>query len=52
MAGRDREAAYYAGVVREVYPEFRLENLSRIIPDRHAEDTRHLIDGLRRAGLS
>jgi TolB-like protein/Tfp pilus assembly protein PilF len=52
MAGREREAAYYAGVVREVYPEFRTEYLSRIIPDRHAEDTRHLIDGLLRAGLS
>ena len=52
MAGREPEAAYYAGVVREVYPEFRTEYLSRIIPDRHAEDTRHLIDGLLRAGLS
>jgi DNA-binding SARP family transcriptional activator len=52
MAGRKREAAYYAGVVREVYPEFRTEYLSRIIPDRHPEDTRHLVDGLLRAGLS
>jgi len=51
MAVHDREAAYYACVVREIYPEFRLEYLSRIIPDRHAEDTEHLIDGLKRAGL-
>ena len=46
MAGREREAAYYAGVVREVYPEFRTKHMSRIIPDWHPEDTRHLIDGL------
>jgi DNA-binding SARP family transcriptional activator/tetratricopeptide (TPR) repeat protein len=51
MAGQERDASYYASVVREIYPEFRLEYLSRIIPDRDERDTRHLIAGLKRAGL-
>ena len=51
MAGDVGVARQYAAVVRETYPDFRLEQLARIVPDKFFRDTQHSIDGLRIAGL-
>jgi len=51
MAGHPEEARRYAAIFRENYPDFRLANLSRVVPDRLTQDTQHLFEGLRRAGL-
>jgi tetratricopeptide (TPR) repeat protein len=51
LAGNAAEAYHYASIVRENYPEFRLEQLSRIIPDKYARDTQHLLEGLKLAGV-
>lgn len=50
-AGDWDTAARYAAAVRETFPDFRTDQLWSIVPNRKAEDTRNLIDGLRAAGL-
>jgi DNA-binding SARP family transcriptional activator/TolB-like protein len=39
-------------LVRASLPDFRADRLWIIVPNRHEEDTRHLIEGLRKAGLT
>ena len=51
MAGNKDRATHFANIVIESYPEFRLIDVVRLVPDRNANDTRHLLDGLYRAGL-
>jgi DNA-binding SARP family transcriptional activator/tetratricopeptide (TPR) repeat protein len=51
LASNRKDAAHYAAVIREAYPEFRLEQLPRIVPDRVPRDTERLIDALRSAGV-
>jgi DNA-binding SARP family transcriptional activator/tetratricopeptide (TPR) repeat protein len=51
MAGNNEEARRYAAVVLETYPGFDLDDLFRIVPDKHPSDTQHLIEGLRLAGV-
>lgn len=51
MAGNKGQAAHFANIVVENYPDFRLIDVARLVPDKNANDTRHLLDGLFRAGL-
>lgn len=51
MAGHSGDARRFAAVVRENYPDFRLANLARVVPDKFTQDTQHLYEGLRLAGL-
>ena len=52
MAGNVEEAGRYARIVREHYPRFGTQEVARFVPNRNSADTAHLIEGLRRAGLS
>jgi len=51
MAGHQDAAKYFARIVVETYPDFRLSDLVRLVPDKNVQDTRHLLEGLYRAGL-
>ena len=51
MSGDLETASHYVAVMREAYPDFRLEQLPHIVPDKFPRDTNHLMDGLRIAGL-
>ena len=51
MAGNEEMARHYAMVVRENYPDFRLAQLIKLVPDKNTQDTKHLLEGLFRAGL-
>ncbi len=51
MVGNDDMARHYAKVVRENYPDFRLHQLIKLVPDKNAQDTKHMLEGLFRAGL-
>jgi TolB-like protein len=51
MSGDTAEAARYAQMLKANYPEFSLADLKDIVPDKNAQDTRHLIEGLRLAGV-
>jgi TolB-like protein/Flp pilus assembly protein TadD len=44
-------ARHYSRVVKSVYPDFQADRVRSIVPNRNPEDTEHLIDGLKRAGL-
>lgn len=44
-------ARHYSRVVRSVYPDFQTDRVRAIVPNRNPEDTEHLIEGLKRAGL-
>jgi DNA-binding SARP family transcriptional activator/Flp pilus assembly protein TadD len=50
--GDDSAAQRYSRVVRAVYPGFCVHHVESIVPNRNAEDTRHLVEGLQRAGLT
>lgn len=52
MSGDLRTARQYGVTVRENYPSFELNRLSELVPDKNANDTKHLVEGLRLAGLS
>lgn len=52
MSGDLSTARQYGAAVRENYPSFELNRLSELVPDKNANDTRHLVEGLRMAGLS
>lgn len=52
MSGDLKTAQRYGAMVRENYPSFELNRLSELVPDKNANDTKHLIEGLRMAGLS
>ncbi len=52
MSGDVSTARKYSATVRENYPSFELNRLSELVPDKNANDTRHLVEGLRMAGLS
>ena len=51
MSGDSDEAARYAQILTVNYPEFRLGDLTSIVPDKNAHDTRHLMEGLKLAGV-
>jgi tetratricopeptide (TPR) repeat protein len=51
MAGRRSDAHHYAAIVRDTYPDFRLQHLFDLVPDKDLSDTQHLIEGLQRARL-
>lgn len=52
MSGDLGTAQRYGATVRENYPSFELNRLSELVPDKNANDTKHLVEGLRMAGLS
>ena len=52
MSGDLGTAKRYGATVRENYPSFELNRLSELVPDKNANDTKHLVEGLRMAGLS
>jgi DNA-binding SARP family transcriptional activator/TolB-like protein len=52
MAGQLEDARLYADVMRETYPDFQLDDLFRIVPDKYKRDTQHVINGLKMAGLT
>ncbi len=52
MSGDLSTAKRYGATVRENYPSFELNRLSELVPDKNANDTKHLVEGLRMAGLS
>ena len=49
--GQKEEAARQAQAVLEAYPNFKLDHWRKIVPDKYEEDTEHLVQGLRMAGL-
>ncbi len=51
MAGDMTSAHRHANTLRTNYPEFDLKRLYRLIPDKNIHDTKHLLEGLWRAGL-
>ena len=51
MSGNQGIARRYAQIFRESYPEFETDSLTNIVPDKDAQDTRHLLDGLHLAGI-
>lgn len=51
MAGDMASAYRYARILQTNYPEFDLQRLFSVIPDKNIQDTKHLLEGLRRAGL-
>ncbi|MGI9514062.1 MAG: BTAD domain-containing putative transcriptional regulator [Anderseniella sp.] len=52
MSGDLSTAKQYGTTVRENYPSFELNRVSELVPDKNANDTKHLVEGLRMAGLS
>lgn len=44
-------ARRHSRTFRGAYPKFDIDNIRNIVPNRRREDTEHLIDGLRLAGL-
>jgi DNA-binding SARP family transcriptional activator len=52
MAGDLKAAGRYASIVLENFPDFRIDDVWKLVPDRNPADTRQLINGLRLAGLS
>jgi DNA-binding SARP family transcriptional activator/TolB-like protein len=51
-AGDIASARRFSRVVRSVYPDFRVDDIKAIVPNKYSTDTDHLIEGLRLAGLS
>src|SRR5207237_4919919 len=51
MAGHMAEARRYAAITRETYPDFRLEQLPSIVPDKIPGDTQRMIEALKLSGL-
>lgn len=51
MVGDFDSARRQASILQSNYPDFNLERLSSLIPDRSPQDTLHLLEGLRKAGL-
>lgn len=51
MSGDTAEAARYAQMLKANYPDFSLGDLTDIVPDKNAQDTRHLMEGLKLAGV-
>lgn len=51
-AGDLASAHRFCRIVRAVYPDFRVDDVRAIVPNKRSTDTEHLIDGLRLAGLS
>lgn len=49
--GRMDEARAHAQKVIEAHPGFNIDHWAKIVPDWQSEDTLHLIDGLKKAGL-
>jgi DNA-binding SARP family transcriptional activator/TolB-like protein len=52
QTGDIRAAQAPLRLVRQTLPDFRTDHLWVILPNRDDSDTQHLIDGLRKAGLS
>ncbi|MBL8589311.1 MAG: hypothetical protein JNK46_12335 [Methylobacteriaceae bacterium] len=50
-AGDAAAARLYARRLRENYPGFRADDMWRLSPNRRAEDTRHLVEALKAAGV-
>lgn len=49
--GDKAEAQRYSRVVRSVYPGFSVRDVETIVPNKNLADTRHLVEGLKLAGL-
>ncbi len=50
-AGDAAGARLYAARLRENYPQFRAGDMWRLSPNRRADDTAHLVDALKAAGV-
>ncbi len=51
LLGRTTEAREQAGKILAVRPDFTAEKWAAVQPDKYPEDTEHLAEGLRKAGL-
>jgi adenylate cyclase len=51
LLGREDEAHVEAAEVLRINPKFSLENFAKTIPFKNQDDTEHLINALRKAGL-
>jgi adenylate cyclase len=51
LLGREDEAHAEAAEVLRINPKFSLENFAKTIPFKNQDDTEHLINALRKAGL-
>ena len=51
MAGDLHAARHHADVLKKDYPGFDLQQLFSMIPDKNVKDTKHLLEGLSRAGI-
>lgn len=49
--GDKAEAQRYSRVVRSVYPGFSVRDVETIVPNKNLADTKHLVEGLKLAGL-
>ena len=50
-AGDAAAAGRFARTLRENYPGFRADDVWRLSPNRRADDTRHLVEALKEAGV-
>ncbi|MBK9082789.1 MAG: hypothetical protein IPL88_12270 [Rhizobiales bacterium] len=50
-AGDRAAAGRFARALRENYPGFRADDVWRLSPNRRADDTRHLVEALKEAGV-
>ncbi len=51
LLGRTTEAREQAGKILAVRPDFTVDKWAAVQPDKYPEDTEHLAEGLRKAGL-
>jgi hypothetical protein len=49
--GKMAEAREQALKIREAHPNFNPDKWGSVMPDKFSEDTAHLIEGLKKAGL-
>lgn len=49
--GREKEAKDQAAKVLATHPDFSIEHWAQVQPDRYPEETKHFIEGLKKAGL-
>ena len=50
--GQLDQARGYARKTLSAHPDFSLEQWSKMLPDKHPDETTHFIEGLRKAGLT
>ena len=51
MAGYPEQSNEYAIQFRNNYPDFDLDEMFKLIPDKNAYDLKHLVEGMKKAGI-